>query len=298
MVSEDVRPVLGSSARQKMADLGRATGEPYSSERKAQLIELWDQNLADLHIAIPHEASSKAKWLDHFMKLQTGQLYCMQVLSQLEPDKYQAELLRRFRPEWAKDDFWMNNKGDREKAIMRCGLWFEKRLPDGQAKLQHRLFPDEFRSASELQGAIVGIGSGGRFLIRWKRSDGMQHALRLNSLIAVPSFGYESRALSFTQHGIDIVDAHGSPIRMSQKLATIPKAHFHGSQNGPLVTEMWKEVLVSLGKDPGPDIQPAIKWSSEKGVDRIPRQAKIEKPRQNRPPQLMDANWLLNPLPR
>jgi hypothetical protein len=120
MVSEDVRPVLGSSARQKMADLGRATGEPYSSERKAQLIELWDQNLEDLHIAIPHEASFKAKWLDNFMKLQTGQLYFMQVLSQLESDKYQAELLRRFRPEWAKDDSRMNNKGDREKAIMRC----------------------------------------------------------------------------------------------------------------------------------------------------------------------------------
>jgi hypothetical protein len=87
--------------------------------------------------------------------------------------------------------------------------------------------------------------------LRWKRRDGTKQTLSLNSLITVLKCGHESRAVSFTKYGIDVVTAEGDLIRLPRSLATIQKKTFPSLEKGNLVMEMWQEVRKHLGDDPG-----------------------------------------------
>lgn len=87
--------------------------------------------------------------------------------------------------------------------------------------------------------------------MRWKRRDGTKQTLSLNSLITVLKCGHESRAVSFTKYGIDVVTAEGDLIRLPRSLATIQKKTFPSLEKGNLVMEMWQEVRKHLGDDPG-----------------------------------------------
>ncbi|KAL2065775.1 hypothetical protein VTL71DRAFT_3445 [Oculimacula yallundae] len=73
MSSEDVRPIMNHAGQLRMAEMGEAAGIPDSTERRDQLEILWNLNIANLHLKIPHEQEKKELWIADFMSLQTSQ---------------------------------------------------------------------------------------------------------------------------------------------------------------------------------------------------------------------------------
>jgi hypothetical protein len=92
---------LNRDGRLKLASLGQAEGAPQSAQRNEQLKTLWELNMPDLHLAIPHLPGNRTKWIKSFMGLQPGQYFFLTVLAQLdisEPDDYLVKLLSAFNP--------------------------------------------------------------------------------------------------------------------------------------------------------------------------------------------------------
>lgn len=109
--------------------------------------------------------------------------------------------------------------------------------------------------------------------------------------------GFQSRALDFTEHGIDIVDASGVPLRPYElweeisSPATVARWAFK-SKNGQLLQELWEAVRSELGYELPED---RVKGAPPRrnGLGLVPSNSGIETPKQNRPPHLKDANFLL-----
>jgi hypothetical protein len=305
LVSEDVRPVLGISGGQRLAGLGKAVGEPDSLERRRDLNSLWETNFPDLHLIVPRDESRREEWMELFLPLQEGQFYFLAVLSRLPVDEHQKALLKTLRPDWQGDDSWMANANDRTSVVLKSGLWAHKtRGFNRQGRLMRpsATHPDIWRPAKDMQGSPIGISvSKGKFVVRWLQPDGSKVSLRLNAAFAIPARSEETRALSFTKDGLDIIDADGTPIRSTAKgknpplaLASIPRTRFLSTEPKQLLIDLWKAVLACRGIDTGEADIVGKDWPKGKGVDRIPRHAKAEKPRQNRPPEELDANYLLD----
>lgn len=103
MKSEDVRPVLNTQGKTRLAELGHAVGEPNSVERQNDLVNLWDTNLPDLHLVVPRDETRKQEWFDIFLNLQEGQSYYLRVLSALPVDTHQESLFQTLQPAWTSD---------------------------------------------------------------------------------------------------------------------------------------------------------------------------------------------------
>ncbi|KAN0106163.1 hypothetical protein V8E51_009039 [Hyaloscypha variabilis] len=330
MASEDIRPILDAPGRKLMATMGEAKGQAHSSVRIEQLNHLWG-SYTDLHLTIPFTPDRKEEWINSFMPLRQNQFFYLQVVSNLGPDEYLAKLLSKFRPTWVKDDSWLKNSKELRNAVLECGLWIHKKLPhtlgmfntawnilnlvrsaltldawdrvqDGvQKDFIKRHFPDEFITTEKMEGHVIGIHADkGRFTLRWKRQDSTTCNLRLTSKIAIPTQPHDIRAISFTSHGIDIVDACGTPFRPANRSgslldATIPRNSFPGIENGHLVIELWMAVLRHLGISipKTENVSPIKDWGTTKEINRLSSVAKGEDPRQNRPPKPSDANCLL-----
>ncbi|KAK5018907.1 hypothetical protein BJ546DRAFT_1099832 [Cryomyces antarcticus] len=299
--SEGVRSILDSRGRRGLAALGYAEGEPGTTKRRIHVESFWTKNLEPLHLNIPHVDERKDEWIEAFMPLQVGQSYYLQVLSKLgDPDEYVQALLAQC-PATASTQP-LDNSNVLEDAVLRCGLWIHEKNVADKKKLVHGHFPDRFLKTSEIQGHNIGIHEGtGKCQLRWHRTDGSRVTLGLFVGPARAKNPTDVRALSFTEHGIDVVDANGKALRTQRKggseEATIPRKRFLATESGALVLDLWKAVRehlgypVSEGLSVGP---PAAKWSQVKGVKMLSAKAQYENLVQNRPVQRQDANYLLN----
>lgn len=182
----------------------------------------------------------------------------------------------------------------------QCREIYERSLIDKAKKARVRAqFPDIWRPAAELEGTRIGIHpTTRRFIIRWKRSDGTQHSLRLSApKAAVLMDPSEFRAISFTRDGLDIVDQAGIAFRTMPNGITAPasirKEHFLSTEPGQILVDLWKEVMGLRGFETTNTAGAGNKdWGDGKGVDRIRARSKIDRAKQDWPPHPLDANFL------
>lgn len=191
---------------------------------------------------------------------------------------------------------------------MKCGLWFHShRLSEsGERLFIHHRFPDYYSTAYDMQGRSVGVNEGsGDIKLRWKKDDGSKAIVCLKVKPAIPGAGAntQSRSVSFTEHGIDIVDAQGNPFRFQVRQdlvapASVPRNALAGIdlRSGPLALELWKAVRSAHGYqvEEEKEVHEAKDWGLVKGVTAIARNATQEKPKQNRSPHPLDALYPLD----
>ena len=119
-------------------------------------------------------------------------------------------------------------------------------------------------------------------------------------MMTVPKAGDEIRTISFTIHGLDIVGADGTAFRPKRggaaAAASITRDHFLSTEAGQILVDLWQAVLTGKGIDwCTSSINPAAKdCGTIKGVDRVRARTNTGRPRQNRPPDPSNANYLLN----
>ncbi|GAD94224.1 predicted protein [Paecilomyces variotii No. 5] len=282
-------PVYGLGTFDSIFSLGRAHGEPRSSERIEHLQHLWSSNHRQLHEIIPHAECMREEWFEQFLDLKRGQSYFMKVLSHVSGSRY-LELLSavckppgRHKPRF---------DGITQDIKLSCGLWVSRKMVNAQrVELNPRL------QARDVQGFPVEVRPDGDIKIKWTTSTGIQKTVTVNLRCAIPETGLESRALSFTHDGLDVVDANGRPIRprnpwqRSSQLASFPRSTF-ASKDGQMLQELWEAVRLELGHEiPKDRIPPAP--TKRKGIGLLPSNSRTERPEQNRPPRPDDANYLL-----
>ncbi|KAK9417713.1 hypothetical protein SUNI508_01470 [Seiridium unicorne] len=277
------RSAIGLAGDDLLAAFGFAVGQPHSNERKQDLIRLWNCNVAELHLMVPHEEERRFEWMHQFMTLQQGQSYYLAVSTQLPEDQHVQELVRTMRPSWATHDGWLRDTELGNKTQLSCGLFFHKHDIATKSGRRHN----------------IGVSNmNGQFIIRWLQNNDVKTSLRLTAACAKTSKSTDIRSVHFTCEGIDIVDGQGHPLRplpikgVSPK-ATIPRTRFPTLEQGDVITELWNLVTKHLGLIPDEIVEDEATWEGAKGVDRVRRNVKDENPLQNRPPQRMDANWLL-----
>jgi hypothetical protein len=296
---EDYRPILDEDGRARIAAIGRAEGLPNSVQRKNQLENLWSKEVQDLHLVVPHEAEFKHMWMTEFLGLAEGQLLFLQVVTGLGKDRYLQEMLARFRPEWQDEDSWLTNSEDWKKVVLSCGLWLEKKLV-GTEKSGNAYHPVQDTRSRNLQGLNVDFNAEGFFSIRWLKDDNTAITFRfkLNTQF-IPERRQDVRALSFTEFGIDVVDAGGTAIRAfdanSMPDATITCSRFGRHAQAQDLWDMWTSVRKAYGHSaPRPKEPAVVQWNGEKGVAPLSSLSKIENPKQNHPPNPLDALYLLD----
>jgi len=188
-------------------------------------------------------------------------------------------------------------KGDKFEAVIKCGFWIQKKL----TKNAISLLPSLYVTTREMQGYPIGIKDDGIFVIRWKHPNGENRDLYLSAKFAAPKSSRDSRTLSFTEFGIDIVDGSGRPLRsssvwdLSMSKASIPKTSFLGRPPGQLLLDLWETVCQGRGDDGAEEqfVEESREWGS-KGQKMLMRFAtKTQISQQNIPPLENDANYLL-----
>lgn len=294
--SDDVRPVLDGETRAKLSGLGLAEGDPGSQERESQLGSIWDKDVAELHLALPHGTTGKdrTRWIRHFRYLRPGQSLFLHSLSGLSAVDFARNLVEVLRPDWNTQDVWFEASDSNAYPELQNGLWFHRhQLSSTGEKLRIRnKFPDEYSTSYDLQGRNVGVTPSSGFIrIPWLKDNGQACIVNLCVKLAIPPAkrAFEPRALHFTQAGIDIVDSGGNPFRFQvnkdqEATATVTKEALPGTQNGTDAYEMWKAVLNAHGIPLPADASTISdrKWGKA-GVTFLPRSAKGESTQQNRP---------------
>ena len=118
-------------------------------------------------------------------------------------------------------------------------------------------------------------------------------------MIAVPKVHDEIPTMSFTIYNLDIITVHSTAFTPKKdgvaSAAPITRDQFLGTEAGQILVDLWQAVLVSKGIEwitsfrnaPGRD------WGTTRGTDRIRASTKIEHCRQNRPPNPLDTDDLL-----
>jgi hypothetical protein len=298
--SEDVRPVLDHAGRQIMRSLGTAEGAPYSFKRDMQLDEIWDRNTPELHSLVPHNESLKEKWKETFVPLQEDQYFYLAVLANLPPDTYLANLLDTLRPEWAKDDSWVHDKSERDRALasVQGGLWVTRK--NEVLRKSTVQFPDQPVKAKSLHNHQVGfVDSNDGCTLRWIGLDGTARSTLLRVRSAVSKTDFETRTLLFTEHGINIVSGTGEMFRGRlghQDLATFPLDQVLNRRE---LYELWSSVRQAHGHAVPPfgvqfDASLARDWGTTKGVAALTQQATSVPSHMNRPPAPLDALYPLD----
>lgn len=283
-------PIYGQATFDRILSLGRARGLPHSPEREAHLKGLWAQNVPELHLLIVHTPELYSKWIGELMGLQQGQSYFLKLLSQAPDHTYMEDLARV-----------CNSIGRHKKRFdaitssteVRSGLWVSREVIQAyRAELSPRV------KTGDIQGFPVEIKSNGVIKIKWLTQNRLKKTVTIDGLeYAIPQNGLECRSLSFTEHGIDIVDASGRPIRpcepweKSPPSATVPRWKFK-SKEGQLLQELWEAVRSELGYEPSADRIKAVP-KKKNGIGLVSSSSRTEVPKQNRPPKIKDANYLL-----
>lgn len=223
-----------------MQSLGRADGKPGSRERLQQLQDLWESDLPDLHLNIPHDDVRKNDWFDAMSNLREHQYCYAYILTQL--DQSTGELLQQFRPDWVFGTEWIQNSQARREAARRAELWMdEQRDDDDQTTGAVAQDPATPLSPRDCQGRSITVTASGGFTIRWIRESGVSIATRLKNRAAIPTTS-GGRYVFFTSHGIDVVGPAGDKFRTKTlggkvtKAMTPLKGFLHDSD----VLELWK----------------------------------------------------------
>ena len=230
-------PIYGQATFDRILSLGRARGLPHSPEREAHLKDLWTQNVPELHLVIAHTPELYSRWIGELTGLQQGQPYFLKLLSQAPDHKY-MEALERV----------CNSIGRHKKRFdaitssteVRSGFWVSREVIQAyRAELSPRV------KTEDVQGFPVEIKANGVIKIKWLLGEGLKKTVTIDGLeYAIPQNGIECRSLSFTEHGIDIVDASGKPIRpyepweRSPPSATVPRWKFKSKEGSSVRTRV------------------------------------------------------------
>jgi hypothetical protein len=159
-------------------------------------------------------------------------------------------------------------------------------------------FPQEFQTAHDLQNSPIGIvSSSGIATIRWLKEKDVKLWIRISVKTAIPENPNDTRVLHFTAAGLDILDAHGNPLRRTlgagvKAAATISKDRFQATS---YMRELWQAVCKAhdIEVEGEEEEGPAIDWGP-KGVAALTAKANKIDPPQNLPkPERGDANFLL-----
>ncbi|KAK8028878.1 hypothetical protein PG991_005934 [Apiospora marii] len=88
------RSLLGFEGEDLLAKIGLAQGQPNSLERSEDLHRLWNANIPEMHLAVPHDQVLKAEWMQHLKSLQQGQSYFLAVSSHMkEENEYVRQVI-------------------------------------------------------------------------------------------------------------------------------------------------------------------------------------------------------------
>ncbi|BCS24477.1 uncharacterized protein APUU_40921A [Aspergillus puulaauensis] len=283
-------PIFGYGTFDCIFSFGRAHGSQNSPERISQLEKLWAENIPELHLAIPNNEEMHERWVKELSSLTQGQSYFLKVVDGLPQSEYLKALALVCK---STGRHKRRYDGIGEKTQMRSGLWVSRKdIQARRVELSPRV------KTKDLQGFPVEIKPNSEIKIKWLTSGGQEQTLTVESpRCAMPQNGTQTRALSFTEHGIDIVDASGFALRPCEpwekepSKATLPRWGFK-SKNGQLLQELWGAVRSELGLSIPPDrirgLPPRIN-----GVGLVPSNSATETPQQNKPPRVQDANFLL-----
>ncbi|OOQ83172.1 hypothetical protein PEBR_36491 [Penicillium brasilianum] len=291
--------ILDEQTFSHIASFGLAIGEAYSNERRQDLSMVWDRAHKELHWSIPHSEESRHIWMEQFLSLQPGQSYFLRGLSQLTDGEYLKVLIgycqkKRWYPTLPIEKY---AKGALSECVVKCGFWLQK----VNLRKSATLFPTRFLTAKDMQGYPIAIKDDGAFMLRWRHPDGTQKTISLCARFAAPNGNRESRALSFTEHGVDIVDASGKRLHSSNlwrdgtSQASIPKSEFFSRPSGQLLLDLWKTVRQDCGYRVAKEkIAQMDKNREIPGQRYLASNATTEQIlRQNCPPLEGDANFLL-----
>ncbi|KAK4542301.1 hypothetical protein LTR36_006954 [Oleoguttula mirabilis] len=193
------------------------------------------------------------------------------------------------------------NEWMKDMAKVPKGLYIDqKRGTDVVVELIGERGPEKFLSPRDCQGRSLKVFANGKFSVRWINGADDRVTTRLLCKPAIPTTS-TGRFLFFTAAGMDVLGASQQnfrPILFGNKLADASLT-VRSFATDLAVKELWTiactehgvstEALEELGD--GDDI---VDWGSKKGVAALVTNASSEKPRQNRPPQRLDAIWLLN----
>jgi hypothetical protein len=223
------------------------------------------------------------RWTEEFSTLTEGQSFFLKVLNSIPQPDYLKALSRV-----------CNSTGRRKKRFdglteateLRSGLWVPRQeIQAYRAELSPRV------QTKDLQGFPIEIKPNGELKIKWLTSTGAKRTLTIEiPRCALPKNGFESSAVSFTEHGIDVLDASGRALRPYEPweneppLATIPRWTFK-SKNGQLLQELWEVVRSELGHGIPANRITAVP-SRRNGVGLVPSNSEVENPRQNKPPRV------------
>ncbi|KAG9752674.1 hypothetical protein KCU73_g6050, partial [Aureobasidium melanogenum] len=272
--TENTRSILNQQACELLASFGLAEGGPESPERVVQVERLWRENIPQLHMSISHQAELQDAWKQQFMQLRSRQSLLLASMTGMDPGIYEQAIISILRPQWQQPDSWLHN----QIFTVEFGLWIHRGEP---GSLKHKnLFPDRALPAFELQAKPIGFQPNGG---------------------AVTKGVSETRALVYTPLGIDLVDGRGQVYRTERSGgaalgATIPKQTLLSNDT---TKQLWLAVLEAHNIDPqlepesNTNDEPAKDWGS-KGVDMLSARAKSIVPRQNSPPQPVDALYPLH----
>lgn len=183
------------------------------------------------------------------------------------------------------------------ERVVKCGFWLQKK----DFRKGATLFPTHFLTAKEMQGYLMAAKEDGALVFRWRHPDGSKRTLSLCARFAVSRGNRDSRALSFTKHGIDIADAKGERVRSSNtwnegsSQASFPKSEFNSRPSGQLLVDFRTTVRQECGHEVMKEGLPKTgkKWGAP-GQKYLAGNATMEQiRRQNCPPLDNDANFLL-----
>ncbi|OKO94545.1 hypothetical protein PENSUB_11812 [Penicillium subrubescens] len=291
--------ILDEHTFSHIASFGMSVGEAYSEKRRRDLDMVWARAQKELHWSIPHSEDKRNIWMEQFASLQPGQPYLLRALSQLTDGDYLKVLIetcpkKRWYPTLPIEKY---EKGVLSEGVVKCGFWLQKK----NVRKSSTLFPSRFLTAKEMQGYPIAIKEDGAFLLRWKHPDGSNKTLSLCARFAIPKGNRDSRALSFTEHGIDIVDASGRSLRSSNlwsegiSKASIPRSELHSRPSGRLLVDLWTTARQDCGHSVAKEEIDGIskKWGAPGQKYLASNATKQQMLRQNCPPRENDANFLL-----
>jgi len=233
--------------------------------------------------------------------------YFIGVISQLDDKGYLKQLLRQC-PDIYRSLNGLDMADLYDTVILRCGFWIKKNVELDQRIIGTPDYPGPFYTTDKMNGLPIGINKTGHTMVRWHKSQYEYITIQLRCRYAIPTRPKDVRLLSFTEHGIDIVNGQGKHFRdIPVGAATLPLAtvgldelrgRLIGGSFSDNVYDFWKAVRLDAGHDIPllPHERPGVRqWSinQENRVPMLSGSAISENPFQNKPPSQPDANYLL-----
>ncbi|KAK8042734.1 hypothetical protein PG994_013217 [Apiospora phragmitis] len=82
-------------SQELIAKIGFACGQPHSGERYDDLLRLWNENVPEIQLAVPHD--HKSTWMQQLLPLQQGQSYFLVMAAQVPENDQVRQILSYLR---------------------------------------------------------------------------------------------------------------------------------------------------------------------------------------------------------